>query len=218
MFMPFIVWVILSVLVSILASKRGKNTTLHFFSSLLLSPLIGLLIVLFSENNTKMRCTNCKEKINKNANICPFCSSAVKIKNQLNKIRKIKEETYQISILKDTSIFDMNDLKKIIINNYDENITTSISIDNEKLFSMKGNKVNGTSTYIQIENKLDKFIIESFNTNLPKELEEKDFFDEANKQKINSNADKLIELSKLVKDGLLTKEEFNEQKKIILSE
>lgn len=46
-------WLILCLVVGALANSRGQSGVLYFFLSALLSPLIGLIIVLLSKDESK---------------------------------------------------------------------------------------------------------------------------------------------------------------------
>ena len=84
-----------------------------------------------------------------------------------------------------------------------------------KLFSIKGRAGEFGTNYIQIESKENEFVIQSYNMIIPSELEAKEAAINENCISNISKVDKLIELGKLYKDGLLTKEEFEEQKNIL---
>lgn len=49
-----VVWAVLAALVGVLANSRGRNGFGYFFLSLLLSPLIGLVIVLVTQDLNKL--------------------------------------------------------------------------------------------------------------------------------------------------------------------
>ena len=51
--MILVIWFILCLLVAMIGSGRGQSGILVFFLSVVLSPLIGLIIVLLSKNLSK---------------------------------------------------------------------------------------------------------------------------------------------------------------------
>jgi hypothetical protein len=73
----FLAWIILSAIVSLLAKKRGRSPIAFLFLSLLLSPLIGGLILVFMVAAEKpelcKRCPHCAETILLDAKVCKHC-------------------------------------------------------------------------------------------------------------------------------------------------
>jgi RNA polymerase subunit RPABC4/transcription elongation factor Spt4 len=214
----FFWWITLSIIVAVFANSKGKSWILYLVISLILSPLLGLLIALVSGDNTKKKCFNCGQTIDVGAKVCPFCKVDMNITNTTNKgskIIKINNSLSKLVLDKESTPYSMDDLKRILIENYDEKYRAEISTDNDSIFTIKGKAGEFGLNYIQIESKETQFIIQAFNTNIPIEIEGKK---ETVKENINSNIsnlDKLIELGKLYKDGLLTKEEFEEQKNLL---
>ena len=72
----FIGWLILSILVSVWASKKGRSGFGFFLLSCILSPLLSGLIVLLCSDNNRHACPECGEQIMKTARICPHCKTA----------------------------------------------------------------------------------------------------------------------------------------------
>lgn len=210
----FLLWLILSILVAVFANNRGKSGILYFILSVVLSPLLSFLIALIAGDSTKQKCFNCGQKIDISAKVCPFCKAEMNASSNAkkdSKIIKINESLSKLVLDKETTTYTMNDLKRIIKENYDEKYRAEVSVDNDSLFSIKGRAGEFALNYIQIESKENEFVIQAHNVPIPTEIESK-------KQSINenitssNNTDKLIELGKMYKDGLLTKEEFEEQK------
>ena len=127
----FLWWVIFSIIVSALANSRGKSAVLYFFISLIISPLLGLIIELVSEDNTKKKCSNCGQKIDLEAKVCPFCHN-----NKDTMIIKVDNSRSKLILDKKSTTYTMNDLKRIAINNYDEKYKAKISVDNDSVFSI----------------------------------------------------------------------------------
>lgn len=215
----FLFWLVLSILVAIFANNRGKSGALYFLLSVLLSPLLGFLIALVSGDNSKMKCSNCGQKIDINAKVCPFCNEKMtfSVDNKRSSIQKINDSISKLVLNKELTSYTFEDLKNIAINNYEEKYRGEVSVNNDYLFSIKGKAGEFGVNYLQIESKEDKFVIEAYNNiDLLSKFEIK----EENKiiKSESTNVDKLIELGKLYKDGLLTKEEFEEQKNLLKKE
>lgn len=78
-------WLLFSVLVALLAVKRGRNGLGWFVISVLLSPLFAALLMLIMPNlasdsavpnpQTHVRCPDCRELVLKDARKCKHCGS-----------------------------------------------------------------------------------------------------------------------------------------------
>lgn len=87
----FLFWLVLSVLVGLLAVKRGRSWPGWFMLSLFLSPLIGLVALLVAPNlatayadaearvdpSTHVRCPDCRELVRRDARKCKHCGSTL---------------------------------------------------------------------------------------------------------------------------------------------
>lgn len=209
----FLLWLLLSVLVAVFANNRGKSGILYFVLSVILSPLISFLIALIAGDSSKKKCFNCGQSIHISANVCPFCK--VDMNKTNSRIIKVNESLSKLVLDKESTFYTMNDLRKIVKENYDEKYRPEISVDNDSTFSIKGRAGEFALNYIQIESKENEFVIQAYNMIIPSELETKQ---SATNENSNSNflkVDKIIELAKLHKEGLLTKEEFEEQKNLL---
>lgn len=77
--MEFLVlWLILAGIVSGMARNRHRSQIGFFLLSLVLSPLIGLLVLLFTKGDpladgTLRKCPSCAEFIKTEATVCRFC-------------------------------------------------------------------------------------------------------------------------------------------------
>lgn len=193
-------WFILSILVAVYANNKGQSGILTFIVSMMLSPLIAFIIVFVSKDKTKIKCYNCGQNIDKYAKVCPFCN-----KQNENKIIKINQYENRLVLNKKDTPYSFEEIKKIIISTYDESKSPEIELNTTNKFYIKGQYRRSN---IIVEVKKDTFEINSYDVDIPSELEVKD------STKITvSNTDKLIELGKLYKEGLLSKEEFEEHKK-----
>ena len=203
----FLIWLILSILVAVYANGKGKSGVLYFFISILLSPLLGFLIVLISGDSTKKKCDKCGQKIDISAKVCPFCSTKMDfVSNEYSENKTEKGFNYKLSITEKVT-FDI--VKRKTLEFYKEFSLTTKN-DNEDTLFMK-NDVN--NSYVEIKNMETYIKCTVYNTVEPKFI--KALYFENDENNINTNTDKLIELGKLYKDGLLTREEFEEQKNLL---
>ena len=205
-------WIILSILVAVFANSRGKSGILYFLICILLSPLLGFLIVLFSGDSTKKKCDKCGQKIDISAKVCPFCNTKISsASNEYNENKTEKGFNYKLSITEKVT-FDI--VKQKTLEFYKE-FSFVVENDDEYTFFIK-NKLD--NSYIEIKNMETYMKYTVYNTVEPEFI--KSLYIE-NDEKIDNisgvnNTDKLIELGKLYKDGLLTREEFEEQKNLLI--
>ena len=84
----FAFWILLSVAVAILATKRGRGGGSWFLIALLLSPLLGAIFLLVSDNlatkNTqtdpnqgRIKCPACAELVLPEATLCKHCGTTL---------------------------------------------------------------------------------------------------------------------------------------------
>ena len=208
----FLFWIVLSILVAVFANSRGKSGILYFFISILLSPLLGFLIVLVSGDSTKKKCDKCGQKIDVSAKICPFCNTEINFEsNEYKENKTEKGFNYKLSI---TEKVTFDTVKKKTLEFYKE-LSLSTKIDNEDTLFMK-NDVN--NSYVEIKNMETYIKYTVYNTVEPKFIKALYLENDENNIISSMNTDKLIELGKLYKDGLLTREEFEEQKNLLKKE
>lgn len=222
--MLYVSWLILAILVGVYANGKGKSGFLYFIISIILSPLVGFLIAIISGDNEnelieqgkKTRCSNCGELVRSEAKICKFCNS--KIENQITGIITEEDnERFKISFqIKDENSW--NNLKTKLFAYYRKLNIENIISNKEMSWMLGGNE--GVKGYIQATLKKDIVIIESFKLPKPdieiinteaKQQEDRKIIQESD------STDKLIELGKLLKNDLITKEEFEIEKKKILA-
>jgi hypothetical protein len=79
-------WILLAVAVGVIAASRGRNGTGWFLISLVVSPLIGLVLVLALPMPTsaaallaqgRRPCPFCAEPVRQEAKLCPHCRSSL---------------------------------------------------------------------------------------------------------------------------------------------
>lgn len=68
-------WLIGAIVVGFLATTRGHGFLGYFLISALLSPLIGLIILLVSQPGNRGPCWQCKELVVRGASKCPHCGA-----------------------------------------------------------------------------------------------------------------------------------------------
>lgn len=100
--MGIIVWILLSIVIAI----EGKNRRIGFWwgliACLLLSPLIGLIIVLLSEKKTK-QCKYCGFYDESNAQFCPACGKDRYGFTKQHYVKIANDPDYRKAYLKDQS-------------------------------------------------------------------------------------------------------------------
>jgi hypothetical protein len=106
--MLILFWLLFAIAVGMLASKRGRNGGSWFLFSLLLSPLIGIIFLLVSKDNSKddserLSCPKCAEKVLISASICPHCRSDL-----------LGDKAFQYAV-KEIKIKPTEDTKNLII-------------------------------------------------------------------------------------------------------
>ncbi len=220
----FVTWFIFAILVGVYAGGKGKSSFLYFILSVILSPLIGFLIALVSgddedglvKQGKKRKCPNCGELIRTEAKICSFCNSKIEEVITETSIQADGDD-FKISFpIKDENSW-VNTKTKLWAFYKKHNINNIIS-DNEKSWFIKGEE--GIEGYVKATLNDNIITIESFKLLKPDtsliDAETKQKYKEKISQTGNST-DRLIELGKLFEKELISKEEFEEEKKKILA-
>ncbi|MCF8019845.1 MAG: zinc ribbon domain-containing protein [Vallitaleaceae bacterium] len=101
--MIFIFWIILSILVGIYATTKGRSGFGFFLLAILLSPLISFLIALLRKPNTELlekesikcgeskRCPYCAELIKIQAITCKHCGKDVSYEDNEVDVAEVEE-------------------------------------------------------------------------------------------------------------------------------
>jgi len=218
-------WLILAILVGVYANGKGKSGFLYFILSVLLSPLVGFLIAVISEDNEKelveqgkkRKCLNCGELIRPEAKVCQFCNSKI-INDIIETTIQEDNDKFKISFqIKNENSWDVIKTKLFVY--YKKQNIENIISDKEMSWMLGGDE--GVKGYIQATLNEDIITIESFKLLKPDidiiNSETKQKEEEKTVQK-NNSTDKLIELGKLLEKDLITKEEFDKEKKKILED
>lgn len=214
-------WLIFAILVGAYASGKGKSGFFYFILSIILSPLLGFLIALVSGNNEdglvkqgkKRKCANCGELIRPEAKVCSFCNS----KTSTKKIFTIADENdFKISFpIKDENSWE-NVKTKLWAFYKKHNIDNIIGDKEKSWFIQEGEDIGNYANATLNDNIIT---IESFNLPKPDASIIASETKQEHKEEISqtgNSTDKLIELGKLFEKELITKEEFEEEKKKIL--
>lgn len=214
----FIFWFIFSIVVGFVASTKGRSSIGYFLLSILISPLLGLIIILVLSPSEKIStgnmnvCPSCKELVKPDALKCKHCGYDLKkflklidgvVKNTNKSDNTVSYEIFE-------GHFNWNELKDNILNEYGNMEIRKESIDELVLI---GPFPEYFSHRIELKKGLKNFIIETTGLNTPLFLLESTK-DEIQKEtlKQEDNITKLIELSKLLEKGLITQEEFDKSK------
>ena len=80
--MWILTWIVLSILVGVYASSKGRSGIGFFFLSIILSPLIGFIIALIVQPKERQgsqlrKCPFCAEDIKSEAIVCKHCGRDV---------------------------------------------------------------------------------------------------------------------------------------------
>jgi len=133
--------------------------------------------------------------------------------------KEIKKNN-NINIVDDLTIYtiptDNLSFEKIKEQTYDYYLSkgiTNIIIDTNKVYLVKS---EDKLSFIQLENKNDKFILSIKNTDKPSFLDDILPKEEVSNQDIKDDTAKLIDLANLLEKGLISKEEFQIMKKDIV--
>lgn len=72
----FILWLAVSLIPAVLASKRGRSDIGWFLLSMVISPILATIIVVAIKDLSKKQCKACGQQIPVVAQVCPFCKAA----------------------------------------------------------------------------------------------------------------------------------------------
>lgn len=231
----FIPWVILSILVAVYANNKGRIGILYFILSVFLSPLIGFLIALISDDKTKKRCYNCGQNINISAKVCPFCNkqygNKINAKNNdfdidENGIKRYYQGDIRVYEIP-SSLVSWEKLKELLIEEYRNKRINDIRINDEENFMvMQETPENFQPSanlfpYFNLVKQDTIFKLDIFEIPRPKFIEKLNTYAklEVKDSLTNkSNVEQLIELSKLLEKNLITLDDFNNMKNKILND
>lgn len=200
----FLFWIVLCILVGILAKKKKRSSFAYFLISMILSPVIGLIIVLIiGEKETPDK----KQK-----------RIIIEDKDEVDNTRRLVKthdnDIYRF-VVKNKKNNDFEEMKELILNQYKKNGYTNVSRNEDTYWKI--NSIYREDSYIQIKVSGHNIIMEAHHV-----VEEPAFnIEEVRKTEPSNKMDsstKLVELSRLLEKGLLTEEEFMSEKEKILAD
>jgi len=193
----FLIWLFFAIAAALIASSRERSVIGWFVIGFLFGPF-GLLFAFFMKHGEDIR----KEEQN-------ILSSKNDGKRTIE--RSFKNNTYFINILNYNNE-DFKYAKDELLKQYKPQGYDTISIDIDTVWSLKNSQY--PRTYIQVVLKNNIMKIEVYNAqsepSLYKNLEKEE------SKSNNSTADKLLKLAELLEKKLITQDEFDQQKKILL--
>jgi len=141
-------WIIVCVLVGMLANSKNRSFFAYFLISLILSPIIGLLIVLIVG-----------QKENKNSKVKKVNFNNIEENTKCRRIdRSFENNIYRI-VINNYNNEDFRELKQSVINQYKN--YSKITRNEETFWSTKN--IHREDTYIQIKQKGNSIILEAYN-------------------------------------------------------
>lgn len=125
-----------------------------------------------------------------------------------NEIIRVNNNSSKLVLRKSSTSYSFDEIKSIVLNVYSNKCDPKIISNEERLFLRGMDEFS--STTISVKDDDDFYLIESYKIDIPIELLSTNTPKETNK---DDSTSKLLELAKLLKDGLISKEEFEKHKK-----
>lgn len=94
----FIIWLLGTAIVTFIGKQLGHGALKPFIVSLILSPAIGLIVVLLSSAPSK-KCPKCAETVKPEALKCKHCGHEFLVDLDALKVKEIEEKTSRLKVL-----------------------------------------------------------------------------------------------------------------------
>lgn len=94
----FIFWLSFSLLVSYFAKIKNRGTGNWFLISMIVSPLLAAVILLFLENKGVKTCPKCAEQVKTEAVKCKHCGHEFGSNEEAKIVKNIEDETSKLKI------------------------------------------------------------------------------------------------------------------------
>ena len=93
----FTIWILCTAFVAFIGTMLNHKAWKLFLISLVLSPPVGLIVILFSGNNGK-QCPKCAEKVKLEALLCKHCGHDFSIVTEEQRLKKLEDESGKLKL------------------------------------------------------------------------------------------------------------------------